>query len=101
MDTITTSVKLELNCHSSFIIIYQNGYQPDLYYSIPVSWNYSNTQEMQYYGSAVIPQLGFAYLFYKAASVLAALQETTEVKLYLGVSPCRLGGLLVLTALLS
>lgn len=47
---------------------------------------------MQYYGSAVIPQLAFAYLFYKALSVLAALQETTEVKLYLGVSPCKLGG---------
>lgn len=56
---------------------------------------------MQYDGSAVIPQLAFAYLFYKAASVLTALQETTEVKLYRGVSPCRLGGLLALTALLS
>lgn len=56
---------------------------------------------MQYYGSAVILQLAFAYLFSKALSVLAALQETTEVTLSPGVSPCRLGGLLALTALLS
>lgn len=56
---------------------------------------------MQYYESAVIPQLVFPSLFYKVLSVLAALQETTGVKLYAGISPCRLGGLLALTALLS
>lgn len=56
---------------------------------------------MQYYESAVIPKLGFAYLFYMAASVLAALQETAVVKLYLGVSPCRLRAVLVVTAMLS
>ena len=60
-----------------------------------------NTQEIQYYRSVVIPQLAFAYLFYKALSVPAALQETTEVKLYPGVSPCRLGGLQAFIALLS
>lgn len=56
---------------------------------------------MQYYGSVAIPQLVFPSLFYKVLSVLAALQETTGIKLYAGISPCRLEGLLALTALLD
>lgn len=36
---------------------------------------------MKYYGNAVIRQLAFAYLFHKALSVLAVLQETYRSQL--------------------